>query len=262
MAVTSGAGVRSFRQALSATPTPLQKKRNIAHTTTHSHRLAKDPRFERLPCSHKGTYADDCIVERVTQVRSSFLLFACLCVSVDLCLGGGGLCDGWVGVLGGGEGASVEEAVCIVERVTHTHTHTHTFSPSSNTAPLLRRRHLRQEPENQPTNTNTHTHTHPLSHTHLTHTHVHNHTQIISTAASSWPPATKTSSVGCARFRGCPSCTWPTASTRLNACRRRLGRRGCERRMAERGGRGRVGGRRVGCGLNCVVCLVCFFGGW
>lgn len=30
-------------------------------------RIAKDPRFERLPCMHKGTYADDCIVDRVTQ---------------------------------------------------------------------------------------------------------------------------------------------------------------------------------------------------
>ncbi|KAJ6344060.1 hypothetical protein OIU76_005734, partial [Salix suchowensis] len=30
-------------------------------------RIAKDPRFERLPCIHKGTYADDCIVERVTK---------------------------------------------------------------------------------------------------------------------------------------------------------------------------------------------------
>jgi len=30
-------------------------------------RFAKDPRFERLPCTHKGTYADDCIVQRVTQ---------------------------------------------------------------------------------------------------------------------------------------------------------------------------------------------------
>ncbi|CAN6566211.1 unnamed protein product [Malus baccata var. baccata] len=30
-------------------------------------RIAKDPRFERLLCTHKGTYADDCIVERVTQ---------------------------------------------------------------------------------------------------------------------------------------------------------------------------------------------------
>jgi len=30
-------------------------------------KLAKDPRFERLPCTHKGTYADDCLVQRVTQ---------------------------------------------------------------------------------------------------------------------------------------------------------------------------------------------------
>ena len=29
--------------------------------------IVKDPRFERLPCLHKGTYADDCLVERVTQ---------------------------------------------------------------------------------------------------------------------------------------------------------------------------------------------------
>ncbi|PVU89159.1 hypothetical protein BB561_005514 [Smittium simulii] len=32
-------------------------------------RIARDPRFERLPCSHKGTYADDCIVQRITQHR-------------------------------------------------------------------------------------------------------------------------------------------------------------------------------------------------
>ena len=31
--------------------------------------IAKDPRFERLPCMHKGTYADDCLVNRVTQHR-------------------------------------------------------------------------------------------------------------------------------------------------------------------------------------------------
>ena len=30
-------------------------------------RLAKDPRFERLPCTHDGTYADDCLVRRVCQ---------------------------------------------------------------------------------------------------------------------------------------------------------------------------------------------------
>ena len=32
-------------------------------------RMAKDPRFERLPCSHSGTYADDCLVERCQQHR-------------------------------------------------------------------------------------------------------------------------------------------------------------------------------------------------
>ncbi|XP_041351952.1 rRNA-processing protein FCF1 homolog isoform X2 [Gigantopelta aegis] len=30
-------------------------------------RIAKDPRFVRLPCLHKGTYADDCLVQRITQ---------------------------------------------------------------------------------------------------------------------------------------------------------------------------------------------------
>lgn len=30
-------------------------------------KIARDPRFERLPCSHKGTYADDCIVQRIQQ---------------------------------------------------------------------------------------------------------------------------------------------------------------------------------------------------
>jgi len=30
-------------------------------------RIAKDSRFERLKCTHKGTYADDCLVQRVEQ---------------------------------------------------------------------------------------------------------------------------------------------------------------------------------------------------
>ncbi|KAL7272851.1 rRNA-processing protein fcf1 [Rhizina undulata] len=30
-------------------------------------RIARDPRFERLKCDHKGTYADDCIVNRIMQ---------------------------------------------------------------------------------------------------------------------------------------------------------------------------------------------------
>jgi len=35
-------------------------------TQSHSFRVARDPRFERLPCNHSGTYADDCLVQRVT----------------------------------------------------------------------------------------------------------------------------------------------------------------------------------------------------
>lgn len=30
-------------------------------------RIIKDPRFERIHCMHKGTYADDCLVQRITQ---------------------------------------------------------------------------------------------------------------------------------------------------------------------------------------------------
>lgn len=32
-------------------------------------KVARDKRIEVLPCIHKGTYADDCIVNRVTQHR-------------------------------------------------------------------------------------------------------------------------------------------------------------------------------------------------
>uniref|UniRef100_A0A8C9HBZ3 rRNA-processing protein FCF1 n=1 Tax=Piliocolobus tephrosceles TaxID=591936 RepID=A0A8C9HBZ3_9PRIM len=32
-------------------------------------KLLKDPRYQRLTCTHKGTYADDCIVNRVTESR-------------------------------------------------------------------------------------------------------------------------------------------------------------------------------------------------
>lgn len=31
--------------------------------------IARDERWERLPCDHKGTYADDCIVDRVMKQR-------------------------------------------------------------------------------------------------------------------------------------------------------------------------------------------------
>lgn len=32
-------------------------------------RIAKDERFERLRCDHTGTYADDCLTERVQKHR-------------------------------------------------------------------------------------------------------------------------------------------------------------------------------------------------
>lgn len=31
-------------------------------------KIVKDPRFQRIQCMHPGTYADDCLVQRVTQV--------------------------------------------------------------------------------------------------------------------------------------------------------------------------------------------------
>ncbi|EJT96750.1 Fcf1-domain-containing protein [Dacryopinax primogenitus] len=39
-------------------------------------RVARDPRFERLPCSHSGTYADDCLVKRVTA-HKCYLVATC-----------------------------------------------------------------------------------------------------------------------------------------------------------------------------------------
>lgn len=43
----------------------LGRKYNVALRTV------KDSRFERLPCMHQGTYADDCLVQRVMQVLST-----------------------------------------------------------------------------------------------------------------------------------------------------------------------------------------------
>ena len=48
--------------------------------------LAKDPRFQRLTCTHKGTYADDCIVDRVRTVRIILLFhFQNRCYIVATC---------------------------------------------------------------------------------------------------------------------------------------------------------------------------------
>ncbi|KAE8230087.1 hypothetical protein CF326_g4921 [Tilletia indica] len=39
-------------------------------------RVARDPRFERLPCSHKGTYADDCLINRI-QTHKCYIVATC-----------------------------------------------------------------------------------------------------------------------------------------------------------------------------------------
>jgi U3 small nucleolar RNA-associated protein 24 len=41
----------------------------LGHKYRLALRIAKDPRMRRLTCCHKGTYADDCIVDRVSQHR-------------------------------------------------------------------------------------------------------------------------------------------------------------------------------------------------
>lgn len=38
-------------------------------------KIMKDSRFERLSCLHKGTYADDCLVQRVTQVSKKIFSY-------------------------------------------------------------------------------------------------------------------------------------------------------------------------------------------
>jgi rRNA-processing protein FCF1 len=48
-----------------------------------AYRIAKDPRFQRLACTHKGTYADDCIVERVTQVKALPSSTLCVCSELE-----------------------------------------------------------------------------------------------------------------------------------------------------------------------------------
>ncbi|KAF8738475.1 hypothetical protein AX14_011314 [Amanita brunnescens Koide BX004] len=39
----------------------------LGHKYRVALRVARDPRFERLKCTHTGTYADDCLVQRVTS---------------------------------------------------------------------------------------------------------------------------------------------------------------------------------------------------
>ena len=70
-----------YRVALKYFPPIMFRRHGFFNISlSFSLRVAKDPRFERLPCTHSGTYADDCLVNRVTQVslsRCCFFFFAC-----------------------------------------------------------------------------------------------------------------------------------------------------------------------------------------
>ncbi len=48
----------------------------LGHKYKLAIKLTKDPRFKKLICHHKGTYADDCIVNRVKQFRC-FIVATC-----------------------------------------------------------------------------------------------------------------------------------------------------------------------------------------
>jgi U3 small nucleolar RNA-associated protein 24 len=41
----------------------------LGHKFRLALKISKDPRFEKLKCTHKGTYADDCLINRVKQHR-------------------------------------------------------------------------------------------------------------------------------------------------------------------------------------------------
>ena len=64
-----------YRVALRCAPS-MQAFPHYTHIGTLSRRIARDPRFERLSCSHSGTYADDCLVQRVTSHRC-FIVATC-----------------------------------------------------------------------------------------------------------------------------------------------------------------------------------------
>lgn len=48
----------------------------LGHKYRMAIRLTKDPRFQKLSCTHKGTYADDCLVNNVRQHRV-FIVATC-----------------------------------------------------------------------------------------------------------------------------------------------------------------------------------------
>lgn len=52
----------SLSPLTNTTPVPTRPYTHTTHFTN-----TQDPRVERIACTHKGTYADDCLCERVRQ---------------------------------------------------------------------------------------------------------------------------------------------------------------------------------------------------
>lgn len=50
--------------------------RTLIHHLSFECSVARDPRFERLTCTHTGTYADDCLIQRVTA-HKTFIVATC-----------------------------------------------------------------------------------------------------------------------------------------------------------------------------------------
>ena len=50
-------------------PSPLGELEKLGPKYRIALRIARDERWERLKCDHKGTYADDCLVDRVMKHR-------------------------------------------------------------------------------------------------------------------------------------------------------------------------------------------------
>lgn len=53
-----------------AHPIPRAELEKLGQKYRIALRIARDERWERLKCDHKGIYADDCLVERVQKHKS------------------------------------------------------------------------------------------------------------------------------------------------------------------------------------------------
>ena len=68
--------IGKIRETIQSCLTVSKKIANVFFSLTRKFRVAKDSRFKRLKCTHKGTYADDCIVSRV-MMHKCYIVATC-----------------------------------------------------------------------------------------------------------------------------------------------------------------------------------------